>query len=663
MHMDNKRLMAVAAVVIVVCAAFTYVVYDDDDGGSGPTWTYSNLVGNLPDTIPDAADDFYLNTNHEWLSEHQGTAAQDSAIVSLTTQALTDIVSLVVTDPGDPNVSVYAQYMTAYLDTATRDTVGADDLMPYISGLMEAQTLSDLTDYLTSGSCVIADPFMYMEVTGLDNVSDVYIPYISYSSLTLSSPSLYLGGDAEQLMASANDHYANLLMLVGYTQEQAVSMNVAATSMEIAIALGITSNVSASDVEDIHHPYTSSQLDELIQSFPVTDILEAYGYGSDTYSVTDMGWLQNLDSLYTEENFEGLRAMILRNTIDAASAYMGGEFLEEHLSYKGTDLVTSWSMLLNTDVILQELIDRMYIDHASNPDAEALVQELFADLKDAFAERISSADWMTDPTKQYALQKLDAMTITVGGPDALDFSSIVLPSASGGNALDNYVALKGYYSDRKTSQIGEQIDSPYWPMKSYTTNAIHVTSMNRVYVSWAFLQDGYYYNSYASNESVLGRLGMVIGHEITHGFDTHGSQYGIDGTRENWWTEEDRAAFQEHASAVAEYISGITLSPDRTMDPSIVIDEVIADMGGMALVLDLADDRGLDIEQVFLEYAEVWATTLTGSYDVMIQTDSHPPDCARVNMTVQQFQQFHDILGVTEGDGMWLAPEDRVAIW
>ena len=661
--MDNKRLAAVVVVAIVVCVAFSYAVYDED-GRTGPSWDYSNIVGNLPDTVPDAADDFYLNTDYDWILEHQGTAASDSALITLQSMASTVINNLTVTDSDDPNVAVYRQFALGFMDMASRESTGLDEIMPYVSGLMEAQTLADLTEYLVSDGNVIAPPFLDVEILGLNNLTDDYIPIVSYASLTLSSPSLYLGDDFRYYMYPAEDHYSVLLQLVGYSAEEADAMNDAATALEVVLASNITLS-GTQDSETLYNPYTSEELDSLCGSFPILEVLAAYGYPADVYSILDVGWLQALDSIYTEENFEGLRAMLLRNTLDIASAYMGGDFLAEFLDYNGTTLESYFATLVSSNPVVVDLINTMYCDHAANPEAEELVVSLFENLKDAMAVRISEADWMSDQTKEYALQKLEAMEIYVGGPDSVDFSSLTLPSATGGSALDDYIAMREYYAENKAELIGQTIDVPMWPLQGYVTNAFNAWSMNAVFVSWAILQDGYYYQSDASIESIIARLATTIGHEITHGFDSIGSQYGMDGTLTSWCTESDAEAFSERVSAVSDYVSSITLTPDRTMDPSIVINEVIADMGGMALALDLAADiEGFDYAEMFREYADLWSATYTQSYDDMyLSSDEHPPNCARVNMTVQQFQEFMDAFGVSEGDGMYLSPEDRVAIW
>ena len=552
--------------------------------------------------MSDTVDDFYLNTNYDWISGHQDTSVLNSSLYTMGLNANNYLVSLVMTDPADPNVSVYSQFMKSYMDAEIRDSTDADELMPYVSGLMEAETLSDLTDYITSGDCVLVPPFLNVEVFGIDTVDDEYYMTVTFTSLTLS-PSMYQSDSFRQLIEPEEDHYATLFSLMGYTQEGADAMNDAATDMEVKIAAGVSLTTSVG-LPDTYNPMSIEEVDALCTSFPIVEVLDAMGYSSSVVSIPDVGWLRTLDSLYTEENFEGLRAMLLRNSLDRASTFMGGDFLDEFLSYNGMDLQSTWYTYIFADVMLVNLLNTMYCDHVADPEAAALVESLFYELKDAMSVRISGADWMSDETKAYALQKLDAMGIEVGGPDSVDYSSLTLPSANGGNALEDYVAMKAYYTNERASLLGKTLESNYWPLQSYTANASNIWSANKVYVTWAFLQDGYYYNSDASDEVTIGRLATVIGHEITHGFDTTGCMYGIDGKKTNWWTESDSQAFAELSSRVSDYISSVTLSPDRTMDPSIVINEVIADMGGMALAIDL----GSSIEG--FEFAKMFTSTL-----------------------------------------------------
>lgn len=648
---------------IVLCCAYSFVVYgsgtDTDDDRR--TWSYSDLVGSLPDTAPTVSDDFYLNINYDWISANQDVTYVDSAIYNMTVGVYADIHSLGETNPDDPDYMLYAAIVSAYNDLDLRDTIGTDELMPYIQGLIDAEDLDGLTDYLVSRDCVLADPLLSTAVYGLERFDSDYVVFVGHSSLSLS-PTIYQSDEFQTQMGAYEDLYGDLLSLMGYSDEEVAAMNDAATALEVEIALSVQ---TISSLDDSYNPYTVDELEAASPNFPILGILESMGFDEDEYSIVSPEWLATMNALYSEENFEGLRSLILRNTLAVASQFMGGEFLQTFLDMHETDLTTAlFNYIWNQDSALLALMNTVYSNNFSNPEAEAVVLELFAQLKEVFRQHLMDAEWMDDETRAYALEKLDAMTIHVGGPRVVDFSGLTLPSTEGAGPLSDFAAIRSYYLADQAALAGTEIDSPFCTIQSYTVNAVHQWLANNIIVTWAFLQDGYYYESDASQESLLGRLGTVIGHEMTHGFDTTGSQYAADGGMYDWWSEESAEAFLTRSESLAEYISGITLIPDRTMDPSVVINEVIADMGGMSLVLDLASTmEGFDFELMFREYAEIWRTVGTHDYDLLTQSDEHPPACARVNMTVQQFQQFHDAFGVTEGDGMYLAPEDRVAIW
>ena len=281
-RLDNKSIAAVAVVAIILCTAFAYVSNDDDRAvDSGPTWNYSNIVGNLPDAV----DDFYLNTNYDWISGHQDTSVLNSSLYTMGLNANNYLVSLVMTDPADPNVSVYSQFMKSYMDAEIRDSTDADELMPFVSGLMEAETLSDLTDYITSGDCVLVLSFLNVEVFGIDTVDDEYYMTVTFTSLTLS-PSMYQSDSFRQLMEPEEDHYATLLSLMGYTQDEADAMNDAATDMEVKIAAGVSLTTSV-DLPDTYNPMSIEEVDALCTSFPIVEVLDAMGYSSSVVSIPD----------------------------------------------------------------------------------------------------------------------------------------------------------------------------------------------------------------------------------------------------------------------------------------------------------------------------------------------------------------------------------------
>lgn len=652
--MNSRQLIALAAAAIVLCTVFTYIAYGDDSEDHYPTWDLSNLIGNLPDSRPDAADDFYAYSEYDWLAEDHG-------ILMSTPDEMSYNVSNAITsfDPSDPDSILLWSMMDAYVDTELRDETGPEDLMPYVEPLMDASSLADLTEYLTGGDCVIADPFFLPVVYSGPSLGPYNNVLLSHSMLTFS-PGTYSDPGYEEMMDAAERHYAILMELMGYTPEQASAMNDAATAVEEAIASGTSTAANGPLLR-----LSVSEMESAAGPFPVIGILEGMGFHCDEYLFSDTGWLETLGEVYTEENFDGLRAMLLRSTLDAASQFMGGAFLEEYLRENGTDLVTSVNYYMQyQEHHTNSLLNNVYTKAAEDPEAAAVVGDLFLRLKDAFAQRIAASDWLSDSTKERALQKLDAMEIYIGGPDVIDYSGLALPSDNGGGPLANDIALKRAYRANQASIAGEAYSNATWNIMSYEVNMMNVYDINSVFVPWAYIQDGYAYDSEASVERLIGSLGITLGHEITHGFDDAGRGWWIDGTPSDWWAPGDDEAFDAKVAALKDYISGIVLVPEYRMDADGVANEIMCDMGGMAVALDLASGiEGFDYREMFESYTLFFRAVYPPEFLGVLSSSSYPPECARVNMAVQQFQEFMDAYGVREGDGMWLAPGDRVAIW
>lgn len=181
----------------------------------------------------------------------------------------------------------------------------------------------------------------------------------------------------------------------------------------------------------------------------------------------------------------------------------------------------------------------------------------------------------------------------------------------------------------------------------------------------AAILGGVFYDPEASEAEQMGSLGMIIGHEITHGFDSNGSQYDKDGNLSNWWTEEDRTAFNERTQKVADYFSQFEVVNGAKVNGQMTIGETVADLGGISCMMEIAGGiENFDYAAFFKSYAHLWRTqTLAQIEELILQSDVHPPGYLRTNAIVQQFQEFYDAFGVKEGDGMYLAPEERLSVW
>ena len=209
-----------------------------------------------------------------------------------------------------------------------------------------------------------------------------------------------------------------------------------------------------------------------------------------------------------------------------------------------------------------------------------------------------------------------------------------------------------------------KIDSNMWSKPPQEVNASYRATDNSINIPAGIL-GGAFYDPEASEAEQMGAIGMIIGHEITHGFDENGSQYDKDGNLNNWWTEEDRAAFEERSSKVSDYFSQFEVLPGVYINGELTIGETVADLGGLSCMLEIAKGiDGFDYEAFFKSYARLWKSQmLPNMLEMTVQTDPHPPGYLRTNAIVQQVQEFYDTFGVEEGDGMYLAQDERLAVW
>ena len=278
-------------------------------------------------------------------------------------------------------------------------------------------------------------------------------------------------------------------------------------------------------------------------------------------------------------------------------------------------------------------------------------------------------DWLGDETRAKAIEKLDNLRVNAVYPDelgdwsALDFAGI----EDGGSLLAANAAVRDYVIALQSDKIDTAVDKDKWDqltMQTAQVNAFYNPQNNSINIMAGILS-GEVYNEDMSYEQKLGGIGTVIGHEISHGFDTNGAQFDKDGAISNWWTEEDYAAFQARAAKLAAWYDGFIPFEGANYSGQQVQTEAIADMGGMKCMLAIAAQKDdFDYDAFFRQYATLWRTQALPAYLITkTAQDTHPLRYLRINATLAQFDDFVDFYGITEGDGMYLAPEARVAVW
>jgi putative endopeptidase len=649
-------------------------------------WMNSNLIGTVTAETPvNLKDDFYLAQNFDWLSTAQIPEgyAVTGAFRELRFFVRDNIEAILADTSLDSHEAKLAQTLyNAYLDMDRRNALGVEPLMPLVEEVQAISNLNEMTEYLKKNGN------FYTESVDPDYMdSNRYGLSISQPVFSLRDADEYRSiTEQGQKIKDANDVYSlAALQKIGYTAFDAQKIIDAAFDFETRIAeasFGLSIGADPDRLSKTYNPMTREELAAKSPVFPLVQSLDARGYTSvDLYIVADLGCLERMNELYTQANVEAMKALILVNILDEHGENLDEDFLkltiEKKESIDGVENLTVEQLAYENvesqlDYALSKLYEERYFSEETRTDVENIAKELIG----TYRKRLEANTWLSDETRAKAIEKLDSMYIVVGHPGQwIDYSSLTF--GEGETLVDYYQAVKEFVGAWMIAKLKCPVVKPNWEdigVTSQTVNAFYNPLTNSINITPGIL-NGHYYNAEDSWETKLGSIGMVIGHEITHAFDFTGGQFDKDGNMVNWWTAEDTATFKERMAKVSAYFSTMQLQPGVYLNGDLLVNEAVADMGGFACLLEIAKNSDLvvneavadyedfDYEEFFSSFALIWRRVENMEYLLDGLTDTHPPAFLRVNVVVQQFEKFYEIYGVEPGDGMYLSPDLRIAVW
>jgi putative endopeptidase len=278
---------------------------------------------------------------------------------------------------------------------------------------------------------------------------------------------------------------------------------------------------------------------------------------------------------------------------------------------------------------------------------------------------IDNQDWMSDATKEKAKLKLDTMNVKIGYPDkwpeTMNLWDIVSVD-DGGSLISNILTYNRNYSDYDLSRIDKEVDKSEWELTPQTINAYYLAENNEIVITAAMLKAPFYDSSYTYEQN-LGGTGWTIAHELSHAFDASGCFYDENGNYNDWWTEEDRGKYNEYCQSVIEYYNNYQIN-GKNVNGELTMCENIADLAAMQCLAIVMGDDDEGLKQVFEWAAYTFASKITDDYQAyLLNTGLHSPDKVRINAPLSSCDAFYRVFDVNEGDGMYVAPEDRVGIW
>ncbi len=647
-------------------------------------WINSNILGIVTDeTYPDLKDDFYLNVNHDYLMNAKlrpgypsETPFYDAA--DIVKERCLDILTDKTLDERDAKLP--QSFYELFLDWDKRNEQGVEPIQFFFDDLKSISSLEELNELMLTETYFIYGNYLAGVYVGTNaEDSDLYDVEILSTTLSLGDSAEYKElTEVGKRKKTYNDGVSRYMLgRLGYSEEEIDKLIEDQESLETKIAAFEKTTLELSDpsaLKESINPVTMEDLKDMSPNYPLTQIMEKFGYSkSKLINVSEPAWLTGLNEIYTEDNFDEIMAYV---TVQAAKSFI--EYVDEDAYRTSQKLSREYSGITEsksdedsaydmTLAIFSDNISRIYIKKYLNEGIKKEITQMCQDAINAYMEMFDTIDWLSEETREQAKYKLSKMTIHAVYPEKWKDDSMyfVTPKDEGGTYLQAMMDITKASYEENRSHINSKVDKELWDLNILSTNAYYNFYNNSINIIPGFFCDATY-RSDMSIEEKYGALGTVIGHEISHAFDTDGAQFDAEGNLNNWWTEEDYAAFMDRADKLVKYYDGVVAFDDGTpIKGQIIQTEAIADMAGFKCMLSMAKNiDGFDYDKFFRANAKIWARAGTLSFmENCAVSDPHPLHYLRGNVTMQQFDEFNETYDIKEGDGMYLAPENRIAVW
>ena len=505
---------------------------------------------------------------------------------------------------------------------------------------------------------------------------------IVQGGLTLGQKDYYLDQDPET--AKIREAYVayihQLVSHVGFGETDAARISDDVMRIETRLAQASKSMTELRDPEANYHKMSYDQLKKDFAGIDWDAYLHIFGIsGLKDVIVGQPEAIHEVEKILAEETPEALQNVYLWHAIDMAAGYVDDESRNLSFAFWGTALSGKtqdrprWKRAVSSvEGCLGEALGQLYVAKYFPPAAKERMEKLVANLQQALGERIDAQDWMSDETKKVAHEKLDAFYVKVGYPDKwTDYSTLQI----GNSYLQNILSCKEWaIQDMIAKHLNKPVDKDEWYMTPQTVNAYYNPTTNEICFPAGILQPPFF-DMEADDAFNYGAIGVVIGHEMTHGFDDQGSKYDKNGNLSQWWTEEDTKRFNERIQVMREYHDSIEVLPGLHSNGSLTLGENMADHGGLMVAYQafvnataqapLSDKDGFTpAQRFFLAYANVWGQNIRDEeIRKRVKSDPHSLGKWRVNGQMPHMDAWYEAFGITEQDPMFVPKEKRVTIW
>ena len=629
-------------------------------------------------------DDLYRHFNGAWLTSAVIPAdrASDGAFIKLRDLSEKQVRAIIENASGSDEAKkisdVYSSFMAA-------DVIEAKGFTPILDDLAACDAITNLPDFISTMSALearglggIFGSFIYADQKDVNS----NILYLAQGGISLPDESYYRDDKYADIRSAFLAHVQSMFTLVGISHGDDLAAKILA--LETALASHHFDAVKDRDATLTYNKLTRAEVKALMPAFDFDLYLSAGEIPSvvlDSVIVQQPPYFAGLSEILSTFDRDSWVAWLKWSVISGSAAYLSNDLVNQNFSFYGKtlsgtpELRERWKRAVSlVEGSLGEAVGKVYVEQHFPVAAKVAMEKLVANLIEAYRVSINEIDWMSATTKAKALEKLGKFRPKIGYPDKWrDYSAL---QTDPNDLFTNIGQVTKFQRDHELAKIGKPVDRDEWHMTPQTVNAYYNPVMNEIVFPAAILQSPFF--SLTADDAVnYGGIGAVIGHEIGHGFDDQGSKFDGDGALNNWWSDEDRAAFEIRSNALIEQYNKLVPeeTPDITVNGALTVGENIGDLGGLAIAykayqISLAGKPSTVIgdltgeQRLFLGWAQVWRGKVRPEeMRRRIATDPHSPSEFRCNTIVSNFTPFYEAFGVTEKDKLWIDESQRVQIW
>jgi predicted metalloendopeptidase len=650
--------------------------------------TLSTIDKEFLDAKVKPSEDFFLFSNGKWIAKSKIPASESrwgsfNELEQNNKKKLTQILDFATKNSGQKGSQnqLLGDYYLSYTNMKARNKAGFQSVKV---DLDEINALKSMEELPTMVAKLHLDGLGTLFSFGVDqdlkNI-DRNVVYLSQGGIGLPNCEYYLKENKKTILDTYKLYVEKSFVKFGYSQTDAQNAAKIIVDFETNLAKSMLTPAELRVPETTYNMTGMNEVGSLFGKFDFTSYYQKIGLKTvDSIVIGTTKFVETIASLYSDEDLEAWKKYLTWNVMNSYMGHLGEEFVELRFDFYGRTLSGKKERKpLNESCIdeltrmeVGELLGKAFVDKHFSKNAQERVNVMVDNLLIVFKDRISNLDWMSDQTKKEALIKLSSIGRKLGFPEKWeDYSSL---NFSKDDYVSNVREMNRFSTRKNLEQLNKPIDKTKWGMPAHMVNAYYHPLLNEIAFPAGIMQAPFF-DENAEDAVNYGRIGMVIGHEFTHGFDDMGSKFAADGSFKNWWTEEDRKLFEEKTKTLGETYSGFCPIEGHCVNPELTMGENIADLGGLTMALyayKLTKEcksgekrEGFTPEQrFFIAYAQLWKIKYTDAeMKNRIANDSHSPGMYRVNGPLMNCPEFFEAFSVKEGDKMRNSKMKVAKIW